>query len=136
MAYIAKERVAEIRAELKKAFPNTKFSVTRSGYTTVSVVILKSEIDFFDDTFRNVIKLDNFAKTKKYTGVNVFNIDSVWSGKARAFLSNVAKIVCAGMKDHNAEDMGADYPAWNFHAHIFIGDFNRPYEVAPSSLAA
>ena len=48
MAYISTEEVKAIRQELKKEFPNIKFSVTKeSGGLSVNVSIMKSEeIDF------------------------------------------------------------------------------------------
>jgi hypothetical protein len=49
MTYIEKERVAEIRTELKKLFPTFKFSVTRQNYSSVNIKIMKGDIDFFDD---------------------------------------------------------------------------------------
>ena len=71
MAYIEKERVAEIRVELKKLFPQFKFSVTRQNYSSVNIKIMKGDIDFFDDAMRadgtnqfgDSRKLSDYAKT-------------------------------------------------------------------------
>jgi hypothetical protein len=144
MAYIEKERVAEIRAELKKLFPAFKFSVTRQNYSAVNVKIIKGDIDFFDDAmcpdgldhFGDSRKLTDYAKAHKYTSVNEFHIEGNWEGEAREMLLKVKEIVCKGNYNRNAGDMGADYPDWNFFTRITIGSYDKPYEFIPSASAA
>lgn len=137
MAYISKERVAEIRAELKAAFPGVKFSVRREDSTTVCVAILSGDIDFFDDAMRpdgtdnhgRSYKLEDYDKERRYTQVNEYWVESNWKGKALKMLKEVKKIVCAGHFDRNAGDMGADYPNMTFFVDIRIGAWNKPYEL-------
>lgn len=137
MAYIEKERVAEIRAELKKLFPKFKFSVTRQNYSEVNVKILAGTIDFFDDAMRpdgldmygDTKKLGDYAKSHRYTSINEFHIEGNWEGEAREMLLKVKEIVCKGNYDRNAGDMGADYPDWNFFTRISVGSWDRPYEL-------
>jgi hypothetical protein len=137
MAYIEKERVAEIRVELKKIFPQFKFSVTREHSTTIVLKVLKGDIDFFDDAMRldginhfgDSMKLDRYVKERRHTGINEFCIESNWRGEALAMLLQVKEIVCKGHFDRNAGDMGADYPGWNFHVRISVGSYDKPYEL-------
>lgn len=137
MAYIEKERVAEIRAELKKLFPTFKFSVTRQDHSSVVIKILKGDIDFFDDAMRpdgtnnhgETYKLSDYRKEQGHTSVNHFWIEDHWCGEAQEMLLKIKEIACKGNVDRNAGDMGADYPAWNFFVEISIGAYNRPYEL-------
>lgn len=144
MAYIEKERVAEIRAELKKLFPTFKFSVTRQNYSEVNVKILKGDINFFDDAMRpdgidhfgDSRKLTDYAKVNRYTSVNEFHIEGNWEGEAQKMLLKVKEIICKGNYNRNAGDMGADYPDWNFFTRISIGSYDKPYELTQVALAA
>lgn len=145
MAYIEKERVAEIRAELKKLFPTFKFSVTRQDYSTVSVKIMKGDIDFFDDAMRpdgldhwgETRKLSDYAKKEGHTTVNEFHIEGNWEGEARKMLLTIKEIVCKGNYNRNAGDMGADYADWNFFTRISVGSYDKPYElISNAALAA
>lgn len=137
MAYISKERVAEIRAELKAAFPGVKFSVRREDSNTVCVAILSGDIDFFDDAMRrdgtdnfgDSYKLSDSAKEKHYTTVSEYHIETNWKGEALKMLKKVKKIVCAGHFDRNAGDMGADYPNMTFFVSMSVGAWNKPYQL-------
>lgn len=137
MAYISKERVAEIRAELKAAFPGVKFSVRRENGTTVCVSIMAGNVDFFDDAMRpdgtnnfgDSYKLDAYAKERRYTQVNEYWIEENWCGEALEMLKKIKEIVCVGHYDRNAGDMGADYPNMTFFVDIRIGAWNKPYEL-------
>jgi hypothetical protein len=91
MAYIEKERVAEIRTELKKLFPTFKFSVTRQNYSSVNIKIMKGDIDFFDDAMRadgtnhygDSRKLSDYAKAERHTSVNEYYIKENWMSEAQ-----------------------------------------------------
>lgn len=46
MAYISKEKTAEIRESLKREYPEMRFGVRRDNYGTLHVSILKSPYEF------------------------------------------------------------------------------------------
>lgn len=126
MAYIEKERVAEIRAELKKLFPKFKFSVTRQNYSSVNIKIMKGDIDFFDDAMRadgtnnfgDSRKLSDYAKENGHTSVNEYFIKESWCGAAQKMLSEIRDIACKGnFKIILIVFMGVLYGA---HARILI----------------
>lgn len=137
MAYIEKERVAEIRKELRALFPEYKISVTRQNCSCVNVKILAGPIDFFDDSARadghdylgQDRKLSQWDKEHRHVQVNEFWIKDSWAGEAREFLLQVKNIVCKGNVNRNAGDLGADYPDWNFFTCISIGSWDKPYEL-------
>lgn len=136
MAYIEKERVAEIRAELKKLFPTFKFSVTRQNYSSINIKIIRGDIDFFNDDMRadgtthfgESRKLSDYTKANGHTSVNEYYIKENWVGEAQKMLSQIRDIACEGNFNRNAGDMGADYPDWNFFVHISIGSYDKPYQ--------
>jgi hypothetical protein len=144
MAYIEKERVTEIRNELKKLFPAFKFSVTRRDCSLVSVKIMKGDIDFFDDVMRpddldnwgDTKKLSDYAKQEGYTSINEYSIESNWEGKAREMLLQVREIVCKGSYNRNAGDMGADYCDMTFFIRISVGSYDKPYELISTAAIA
>ena len=50
MAYINKEDVKAIRNELKKQYPNIKFSVRKDPVPSVQITLVSGDIDFYDGT--------------------------------------------------------------------------------------
>jgi hypothetical protein len=110
MPYIDKNQVAEIRKELKSKFPEFKFSVTRSDYSGVRIVILSGNIDF------------NFT----YRHINQYHIDSTYTGAAKRFLTLILNYAT---KDQYELVNDADYGSVpNFYVDINVGDWDRPYK--------
>ena len=144
MAYIEKERVAEIRNELKKLFPAFKFSVTRRDCSMVSVKIVKGDIDFFDDAMRpdgldnwgDTKKLSDYAKKEGHTSINEYSIESSWEGEAKEMLLKIKEVVCKGSYNRNADDMGADYADMTFFTRISVGSYDKPYELVSNVAVA
>ena len=110
MPYIDKNQVAEIRKDLKSTFPNFKFSVTRSDYSGVRIVVLSGDIDFGFD----------------YRSINVYHVDSHYQGEQRAFLK---LIVDYARKDQYIMVEDGDYGSVpNYYVNLHIGDWDRPYK--------
>lgn len=144
MAYIEKERVTEIRNELKKLFPAFKFSVTRPDCSMIVVKIMKGDIDFFDDAMRpdgrdqwnETKKLSDYAKKEGHTSINEYSIESNWEGEAREILLKIKEVVCKGSYNRNADDMGADYADMTFFTRISVGSYDKPYELVSNVAVA
>ena len=122
MAYITKEDVAAIRAELKQAFPKWRFGVRKgSGSLSVDVTVLKGTCAF---------------EGKDYAQVNQYWIDSHWTdAEDRAALNKINEIM------HNApgrankdrvffdhSDAMTDYFHTAFYTHLTIGQWDKRYE--------
>lgn len=100
MAYISTEQVKEIRQNLKKEFPNLKFSVKRLYYSKVQVSILSGNIDF-GTTYKNC--------THETDGV----------------FGKINQIVNKG--NFNNSDSMTDYFHVGFYTEISIGRWDYSY---------
>lgn len=112
MPYISKESVKVIREKLKNTFPEFKFSVTCSNYSSVNVNVMAGPIDFGSE----------------YSQVNHFWIDEHWKEKPKAkkFLLAVDKIMnsCNDGSGHEDVDYGF-IPS--YYRNISIGKWDKPY---------
>ena len=108
MAYITTERVKEIREQLKKEFPDIKFSITRENYSGVRICIMESSIDFNCD----------------YKQVTNYHIKNTYTGRAAEVLSRVNDIANFGVKIYDTADYG-NQP--DFYVWLNIGKWDKPY---------
>lgn len=117
MAFISTQKVAEIRSNLKKEFPNIKFSVVRRNYSAVDVTILKSPYDFRPDSL----------KDREYLSVN-----SYWfkdhGYKHPDILNRIIEIANEG--NHNNSDVMTDYFDVGWYFDLNLGQWNKPFQVA------
>ena len=113
MSYITSESVAQKRKQIKAAFPNFKFSVTRSHYSGISVDILSGPIDMGVD----------------YQQVNPYYIKEHYANKPEVMnlLLGVQQIAALGKE---VEVVDADYGSVpNFYVNISIGNWDKPYQI-------
>ena len=117
MAYISTQKVAEIRSNLKKEFPEIKFSVVRRNHSAVDVTILKSPYDFRPDSL----------KDREYLSVN-----SYWfkdhGYKHPDILNRIIEIANEG--NHNNSDVMTDYFDVGWYFDLNLGQWNKPFQVA------
>lgn len=115
MAYISSQKVAEIRANLKKEFPEIKFSVVRRHYSAVDVAILKTPYDFRPDSLKNREHL---------------SINSYWfqehGYKHTDILNRIIKIINEG--NHDNSDIMTDYFDVGWYSEFSLGKWNKPCE--------
>ena len=57
MAYINKEDVKAIRNELKKQYPNIKFSVRKDHSSSVQITLVSGDIDFYDGSMDHLTSI-------------------------------------------------------------------------------
>lgn len=110
MGYLSAERVKEIRTQLKKEFTGFKFSVTRSHYSGVRIVILEAPIKMTDSA---------------YVQVNEYYIESNYEGQAREILLRIRDIANNGVTYNETADYGTQP---SFYIWINIGDWNKPFK--------
>lgn len=125
MAYIKTEEVKAIRNQLKKEFPNIKFSVTREHYSTVKIVILSSEIDFFAD---HITTLENYEIKKAYIQVNPYCIVTSFTGLSKKVLQKISDIAFSQNWFDESDPM-TDYFHTAYYVNLSIGDWARPYQL-------
>ena len=122
MAYISKEEVQKIRTELKKRFPakdGWKLSIRTRHHSTICVSFMEAPIDL---TYKGKISY----------AVNQFYIDRDYTDELFKVFTDTKDII-TGIKAHNdpnAGDMGADYPAWNYHMDIEVGRWDIPFKMS------
>lgn len=102
MAFITTSEVAEIRAEIKAAFPKTfKFSITREHYSVVNVALIESPLNFDKTT--------NYQHPKGH----------------KAIIKLIKAIV--NKKNYDRSDSMTDYFDVGFYSHIRVGKWDKPY---------
>lgn len=122
MPYIKKERVSEIREELKKQFPDMKMSVTRRHHSEVSIAILSAPWD--------MLKTSEESNRKRgYEQVNQFYIAEHYKDdpQTRDALLKIYQIADQG---NGTEVEDSDYGTVpDFYVSISIGAFEKPFTV-------
>lgn len=114
MAYIKTSEVKAVREELKKQFPNVKFSVRHEDHTSIHVAIMKSDVDYSDIIWFG------------YADINVYHIENY--GVHTEFLEKVLNIIkTAGREWFDKSDSQTDYFHTAFYIYLEIGKCNKPY---------
>lgn len=114
MPYITKEQVALKRKQIKKQFPDFKFSIRNENYSKISVTILEGPVAMTD-------------REDGYEHVNVFSIGRVYENKptVKSVLEGIYSII---NRDNYTESFDGDYGNIpSFYTRIAIGDWDRPY---------
>jgi hypothetical protein len=109
MAYVTKERTAEVKKQLKKEFPNFKFSVTTEHHSTLKVCILQAPIKFVDKD--NAVL--NTYYPEKYEHPEI--------------LKKIFNIVNQG--NYNHSDSQRDYFDVGFYVNIQQGRWDIPFKL-------
>ena len=115
MPYITTDKVKAIREEIKKAFPEFKFSITRRNRSSIVVDVLSGPIEL----------LDSDRKESGYEGVNQYHIKD--TGAKGDFLRKLAEIINRDVKIVSEDGDYGFIP--NFYTDIGIGQWNKPYMV-------
>jgi len=145
MAYVNKEDVKAIRNELKKQFPNIKFSVTKDHSSSVQITLVSGDIDFYDgslDTF------DKYSQTiRPFTGSTQINqyhthfygihkdlFDKIYEIAKTAPINGEGYHKGKGWFDES--DSMTDYFHTAYYINISVGKWDKNYEVVKQKVAA
>jgi hypothetical protein len=117
------ETVAEIRAELKKEFPDFKFSVRKRDYNSMNITILSAPINLLE------------GSDKKYERVNEYYIEDHYKDnpKVRDILKKIKNIAFKDVTYRETGDYG-NQPS--FYITISIGEYDKPFEYKPKKGAS
>jgi hypothetical protein len=116
MAYITNEEVAKKRAEIKKAFPKWKFSITRKNYSTLRVSILEADIQLTEKTNEPV---------------NQYYIKDHYKDKPEV-MEALQKIADIMLKGEEVAHVCSDYGSIpNFYVSLSIGEWDKPFVYKP-----
>lgn len=114
MPYITSEEVKSIRNEIKKAFPDFKFSITRESHSTVRVAIMEGNLDFGGGH----IQVNGFYVKENYKD----------QPEIRDMFLKILEII------HNEKEMivseeETDYGRWpNYYINLHVGKWDKDYK--------
>jgi hypothetical protein len=113
MPYISTQKVKEIRSELKRTFPQFKFSVRRDNHSSVNVAVLSGPIDF--------------GTTDE--SVNHYWLESHYGDRPKVlrFLTTLKGIMSAGQGSGYEDGDYGHIPDW--YLDINIGRWDKPYTI-------
>lgn len=109
MAYITTERVAEIRAELKKALPDFKFSVVREHGSGVCISIMAGPAEFPD---------------MEYNGRSINHYHASQYGDNADLIKQIYAIAAKGVTHYETADYGSQP---SHYVWMHLGKFDKPY---------
>ena len=135
MAFINKEEVKVIRNDLKKEFPEMKFSVRMRHHSSVNVTILKAPYDFeLNGKVYRSINEYHFLTDKGH--FNEHRMEFETANKWVAPLSDehkeiIKKVFAVITKTHwDKSDIQSDYFNCAFYYNLSIGSFEKTFTVA------
>jgi hypothetical protein len=118
MAYINKEKVAEIRKNLKAAFPEIKFSVRNENHTSISVKILQSPYEF--------VQRDTMEHFYGYRDVNHYWFKDHGYNHTDV-LDRIIEICNEGNFNDSRPEIDYFHVGWYFN--LSIGSWDKPYKL-------
>lgn len=137
MAYITTEQVAEIRNNLKAAFPSKdgwKFSVRRKHGSSVDVTILSGPMNFeawvlpegCDWNGPAYLHPSQTVAVVTHNQVNPYAYNYHYTAQSADVLGRMLAIIANGHWDES--DIQSDYFNVAFYYHLSIGDWDKPYQ--------
>ena len=120
-----KEIAKTVRQQLKKDFPECKFSVRYKSYAGGSNITC-SLISAPFEVFTKGIEKD-YDASKGYSQVNHYYIDKsdVYTDKAKEVLKKVTDMFTSFSYDDS--DAQIDYFSTNFYFHLEVGNWDKPF---------
>jgi hypothetical protein len=107
-----KQKVAEIREELKKEFPKVKFSIRKEDHRGVRIAVLKSHIDFGRISYMNI---------NDYYPENGLETE-----EQKSFIKKVVEIAKKQVtRYYETGDYGTQP---DFYTWITVGEYDKPHE--------
>tara|TARA_E500000178_G_C16984483_1_gene737480 strand:+ start:1041 stop:1616 length:576 start_codon:yes stop_codon:yes gene_type:complete len=116
MAYVSQKDKAKLAPEIKKVLSKygMKGSISIRHHMSLVVTIQSGAIEF------------EHSHGDGYTQVNVYHIDSHYTGKAKAFLTELLAAM-KGPEWFDKSDIMTDYFHVSHYCDINIGKWNKPY---------
>jgi hypothetical protein len=114
MAYFSKEQKAAIAPKIKALLSEygMKGSLAVENYSAVVLNLRSGAIDF----------------GREYDQVNVYHVDSFYSGRAKEFLMKAVEILNTG--NYNNSDVMTDYHDVGHYININVGRWDKAYVVS------
>lgn len=123
MAFIKTEEVAQIRKELKEAFPQLKFGVRKHHHSSVDVTIKAGTVDFSDILDDNgYSQVNQYWLTENRVGKHVKLFEKIID-----IIKTAPAKVPGGRAWFDESDSMTDYFHTAFYFSINVGAWNKPY---------
>lgn len=134
MAYINKQDVAQIRKELKEAFPNLTFSVRKDHSSSVVIAIMKGNIDFLDINGTGHAHINHYH-TNMYTDEQAKVFEEILEiAKTAPTRTPEGGVNPNGWFDKS--DIMTDYFHTAYYINIEVGKWDKDYVYVGSSTPA
>lgn len=120
MPCITTERVAEIRAQIKKEFPTSggwKFSITREHYSSINVSILSAPFNLLPNSERQHEQVNHYYINEHYKN----------NPAVKDVLLRLYAIMNEGNRTISEDGDYGSIPA--FYCNISIGQYDKPFQV-------
>lgn len=135
MAFVSQELKSKLAPKIKAICKKykVKASLAVNNHSTLVLNVQSSPIDFiknFNETIDSrgsVYHANSFSPAEKSIQVNPYWYQDHFSGKAKAFLSEVLPAMNDGNFDKS--DIQSDYFHVGWYVSVNIGKWNKPYEV-------
>lgn len=121
MAYLRKEKCKSIRDNLKKRFPEFKFSVVNENHSLANVTIVSGPISFDPAKERNDIYGDPLPLSLTH-GINHYYPDNYTNADV---LREMIDIIMDG--NHDRSDSMTDYFDVGWYVTMNQGTWDKPY---------
>lgn len=132
MAFVSQELKSKLAPKIKAICKKykVKASLAVNNHSTLVLNVQSSPIDFiknFNETVETRPEYSRFTPAEKAIQVNPYWYQDHFSGKAKAFLSEVLPAMNDGNFDKS--DIQSDYFHVGWYVSVNIGKWNKPYEV-------
>jgi hypothetical protein len=132
MAFVSQELKSKLAPKIKAICKKykVKASLAVNNHSTLVLNVQSSPIDFiknFNETVSTRPEYNRFSPAERAIQVNPYWYQDHFSGKAKAFLSEVLPAMNDGNFDKS--DIQSDYFHVGWYVSVNIGKWNKPYEV-------
>jgi len=132
MAFVSQELKAKLAPKIKAICKKykVKASLAVNNHSTLVLNVQSSPIDFitnYNETVSTRPEYNRFSPAERSIQVNPYWFQDHFSGKAKAFLSEVLPAMNDGNFDKS--DIQSDYFHVGWYVSVNIGKWNKPYEV-------
>jgi len=132
MAFVSQELKAKLAPKIKAICKKykVKASLAVNNHSTLVLNVQSSPIDFitnYNETVSTRPEYNRFSPAERSIQVNPYWYQDHFSGKAKAFLSEVLPAMNDGNFDKS--DIQSDYFHVGWYVSVNIGKWNKPYEV-------
>lgn len=119
-AYVSKEKMKQVQQDIKKEFPEFKFSIRKENYSTVNVSIMSGPISLTD-------------KENGYETINPYWYKYHYKDNPvlLEFFTKLFDIINVGNFDKS--DPMSDYFHVGFYVDLTIGQWDKPYVIIDKS---